>query len=202
VIKAIIFDIGKTVIPFDFQRAYTAIEQLCAYRAADIPKRLGTTDLVRRFEQGLVEPHEFVQGLCELLNAKIEYEDFCRIWSSIFLPETLVPESMIEGLRRRYKLMLLSNTNAIHYPMIRDAYPILGLFDDHVLSFQVKHLKPAPEIFHVAAERAGCGSQQCLFIDDMAANVEAARQTGMDAVQFVSREQLEKDFQARGIRWN
>jgi putative hydrolase of the HAD superfamily len=202
VIKAIIFDLGKTLVPFDFQRAYASIEKLCAYRASEIPQRLATSDLVLRFEQGLTEPRDFVRQLCHILQAQIDYEEFCRIWSSIFLPGTLVPESMIDGLRRRYKVLLLSNTNAIHFPMVRDAYPIVSHFDGYILSYEVKYVKPSPEIFQIAAERAGCAPEECLFIDDIAAYVDAAKRTGMDAVQFVSREQLEKEFQARGIRWN
>jgi putative hydrolase of the HAD superfamily len=202
VIKAIIFDLGKTVIPFDFQRAYAAIEGVCAYKAADIPQRIGTTDLVMRFEQGLVEPHEFVRQLSGILDADIGYEDFCRIWSSIFLPETLIPESMIEALRKRYRVLLLSNTNAIHFPMVRDAYPILRHFDDFILSYEVKAMKPSPAIYRAAVEKAGCLAEECFFTDDIAAYVEAAKQQGLDGVQFVSREQLENELKARGVRWD
>jgi putative hydrolase of the HAD superfamily len=201
VIKAIIFDLGKTVIPFDFQRAYMAIQEFCAYRAADIPKRLSTSDLVLRFEQGLVEPHDFVRQLSELLEARIGYDQFCRIWSSIFLPETLVPDSLIEALRERYRVLLLSNTNAIHFPMVRDAYPILRHFDDYVLSYEVRALKPSPLIYRAAIERAGCRPEECFFTDDIAAYVEAACEQGMHAAQFVSREQLEDDLRACGVEW-
>lgn len=201
-IKAVIFDLGKTVIPFDFQRAYAAIERVCAYKAADIPQRIGATDLVMRFEQGLVEPHDFVQQLSEILQADIGYDEFCRIWSSIFLPDTLIPESMIEALRKRYRVLLLSNTNAIHFPMVRDAYPILRHFDDYILSYEVKAMKPSPEIYQAAVEKAGCRPEECFFTDDIAAYVDAAKQQGLDGVQFVSREQLETELKARGVRWD
>src|SRR5437660_5724252 len=42
--KAIIFDLGKVLVHFDFKRGYQALEGLCAYPAAEIPKRIGTTD--------------------------------------------------------------------------------------------------------------------------------------------------------------
>src|SRR5262249_8803044 len=133
-IKTVIFDLGKTIVPFDFKRGYRAMEALCAYPAADIPKRIGTCDLVPRFEQGLVPARDFVTQLCELLEMQADYNQFCEIWSSIFLPETLIPESMLEGLRKKYRLILLSNTNAIHFEMIRQNYPLLQHFHDFVLS--------------------------------------------------------------------
>ena len=201
-IKAIIFDLGKTIIPFDFQRAYTAIERFCSYQAAEIPKRIATTDLVLRFEEGLVEPRDFVQQLSATLEAKIDYDEFCRIWSSIFLPDPLIPEEMIEGLRKRYRTLVLSNTNAIHFPMIRESYPILDHFDDYVLSYEVKAMKPAARIYQAAVEKAGCRAEECFFTDDIPANVDAAKEQGMDGAPFTSHEQLAHDLRARGVQWD
>src|SRR5512139_3064013 len=103
-IKTVIFDLGKTLIPFDFGRGYRALEQICGLPAAEIPKRLGAGDLVNRFEEGLVEPHDFVGQLSSILNMSVDYGRFCEIWSSIFLPDPLVPESLLEALKRRYRL--------------------------------------------------------------------------------------------------
>jgi putative hydrolase of the HAD superfamily len=71
-----------------------------------------------------------------------------------------------------------------------------------VLSYQVGALKPGPEIFQVAIQRAGCRPEECFYTDDTAAHVEAARALGIDAAQFVDRRQLERELTARGIRWD
>src|SRR5438477_12973280 len=97
-IRALIFDLGKVIIPFDFSRGYRAMEGLCGVAAAEIPKRIGATDLVIRFETGLVSPEDFVAQLSELLGMKVDYDQFCTIWSSIFLPDTLIPDDMLESL--------------------------------------------------------------------------------------------------------
>jgi HAD superfamily hydrolase (TIGR01509 family) len=55
-------------------------------------------------------------------------------------------------------------------------------------------VKPSAEIFQKAVEIAGHRPEECLFIDDLAANVEGARQCGIEALQFVSAEQLERDL--------
>jgi len=200
-IKTVIFDLGKTLIPFDFGRGYRALEQLCGFPAAEIPKRIGAGDLVNRFEEGLVEPHDFVAQLSGMLNISVDYGRFCEIWSSIFLPDPLVPESLLESLQRRYRLLLLSNTNAIHFPMLMENYPMLRRFDDFVLSYQVKALKPAPAIYREAIRLAGCAPEECFYTDDIAAYVEAAQREGMQAAQFHSLEQLQGEMAARGIEW-
>ena len=144
---------------------------------------------------------DFFAQLSRTLELRLDYDGFCRIWNHIFT-HALLPESLLQGLASRYRLLLLSNTNAIHFAMIRQAYPMLRHFREMVLSFEVRALKPQPEIFRVALERAGCRPEECFYTDDTAAHVDAARALGIDAVRFVDREQLERDLTARGIRWD
>ena len=117
--KAIFFDLGKALIHFDFQRGYQALEGLCPYTAENSAAPRGT-GLVERFETGLVEPRDFVEQISALLDLEWTTTSFCDIWSSIFT-ETLVPESMLDGAGRRYRLVLLSNTNAIHFESLRQS---------------------------------------------------------------------------------
>jgi glucose-1-phosphatase len=201
VIKTVIFDLGKVLIPFDFSRGYRAMEKYCDYPAAEIPKRIGSTDLVHRFETGLVEPRDFVEELSRVLDLRVTYQQFCEIWGSIFLPDLLVPESLVAAIGERYRLLVLSNTNAIHFAMVRRNYPVLRHFDDLVLSYEVKAMKPAPAIYQEAIARARCRPEECFYTDDIPAYVEGARRQGIDAVQFESCAQLERELAAREIRW-
>jgi FMN phosphatase YigB (HAD superfamily) len=200
-IKTVIFDLGKVIVPFDFPRGYRAMAEFTSCSAEDIPKRLATTDLVIRFECGQVTPEDFVQQLCGILECELAYERFCDIWSSIFLPETLIPESLLAGLKQRYRLLLLSNTNAIHFEMIRRTYPLLRHFDEYVLSYEVGALKPSPLMYQAALERANCAPGECFFTDDIPAYVAAAREAGIDAVQFQSAEQIQVELAKRGVEW-
>jgi glucose-1-phosphatase len=196
--KAVIFDLGRVLVNFDFQRGYRALEGLCPYPAAEIPVRIHSTGLVRRFETGLIGPRDFYAQFSEQLGLTIDYSRFCEIWSSIFT-EALLPESLLESLAARYRLVLLSNTNPIHFEMIRATYPHLRHFHRLVLSHEVKAMKPQPEIYRAAIDAAQCRPEECFFTDDILEYVEGARQMGIDAVQFESREQIERELSARGI---
>ncbi len=199
--KAVIFDLGRVLVHFDFKRGYRALEGLCPYAAAEIPARIAPSGLVERFETGLVEPREFVDQLCSMLSLGLDYERFCEIWSCIFT-EALIPESLLEGLASRYRLLLLSNTNAIHFEMLRANYwYLLRHFHDLVLSYQVRAMKPQPAIYQAAIERAGCRPEECFFTDDIAEYVDGARHAGIDAVQFQSARQIEEELDRRGIVW-
>ena len=198
-IKAILFDLGGVIVPFDFKRIYPIMAPLLSYPVAEVTSRIRTTDLVQRFESGLVPPERFVQELCALLEMNIAYDAFCEMWGSVFTAGSLIPESLLAGLRGRYRLVLLSNTNPIHFNMIRANYRMLRHFHDFVLSYEVGALKPSSKIYAEAAQRAGCTPDECFFIDDMLVNVEGARHCGMDAVQFQNAEQLEEALRARAL---
>ena len=200
-IKTILFDLGNVIIPFDFKLGYARLASLGGCPSSEISKRLRSTDLVTRFESGQVSSRDFVDELSRLLELKASYEEFCEIWSSIFLPPTLVPESMIEGLRRHHRMLLLSNTNAIHFSMVEANYPLLRHFDHYVLSYRVGALKPSPRIYEEALAHAECRPEECFFTDDIEQYAEAARRAGIDAVQFQSVPQLEQELRARGIEW-
>jgi FMN phosphatase YigB (HAD superfamily) len=198
--RAIIFDLGKVLVHFDFRRGYRALEGICPYTAAEIPKRLAPTGLVEQLETGMIEPQDFVSRLSEILGLKLSYEEFCQIWGCIF-QHTLVPESLVEALGKRYRLLLLSNTNAIHFETIRRNYPILRHFHELILSHEVKAMKPDPRIYQAALEKARCRPEECFYTDDIPEYVEGARRAGIDAVQFESADKLEEELKQRGIEW-
>ena len=199
-IKAVIFDLGRVIVPFDFRRGYSRISALTGIPAEQIPARLKPTGLVDRLESGKIEPRDFVREVSALLNLQCTYEEFCEIWSAIFLPATLVSEELLRAIAARYRLILLSNTNAIHVEMIRANYPHLQHFHALVLSHEVGAMKPSPLIYQRAVEAAGCLPEECFFTDDIAEYVEGARKYGIDAVQFESAEQIETELRKR-IDW-
>ena len=200
-IKAILLDLGNVIVPIDFARCHAAFSEVSSLPPAEIPARLRPTGLGERFETGRMSPEEFADEVCVALGMRATYPQFWDIWSTIFLPEPLISESLLEGLRRRQRLVLLSNTNAVHFQMARDRYPLLRHFDDYVLSYQVGATKPSPAIYRAAVARAGCRPAECFFTDDVGKFVEAAQDEGIDAVQFQSQQQLEGELSSRGIIW-
>jgi putative hydrolase of the HAD superfamily len=200
-IRSLIFDLGKTIIPFDFRRGYERLAPFCAYTPDQIPERLRGFDLVHRFESGQLGSRDFVQEMREILHFECDFEQFRDIWTCVFLPETLIPDSMLAALGERYRLVLLSNTNELHFEMVEETYPILRHFHEKVLSYKVGAMKPSPEIYHAAIAAAQCRPEECFFTDDIPAYIESARQHGIDAVQFQSCGQIQQELRNRGVEW-
>ena len=197
-IRTVIFDLGRVLVPFDFHRGYRLMSERCGLAPEEVRERIKNLNIVHDFESGLIDPVDFVARVTGDLGIKMSFDDFAEIWSYIFLPETLIPESLIEELKHRHRVVLLSNTNDIHYQMIERTYPILRLFDDKVLSYRVKAMKPDPKIYAAAIEAARCRPEECFFTDDVPEYVQAARRMGIDAVVFENADQIRRELTLRG----
>ncbi|HEU0119428.1 MAG TPA: HAD-IA family hydrolase [Bryobacteraceae bacterium] len=198
-LKTIIFDMGNVIIPFDFRKGYAALEARSGMPVGEITERIRASGLVPELESGRMEPRPFVEAMNQTLDARLSYAEFCEIWSSIFLPHTLIPEDIVTRLRENHRVMVLSNTNAIHFEMLWEAYPILRHFDRLILSHEVKALKPEPAIYAAALAEAHAEPAECFFTDDVAAYVDGARLAGMQAEQFQGYEKLLDDLRGRGV---
>jgi len=83
-------------------------------------------------------------------------------------------------------LYAITNFNGEVWPLTQSMYPELSCFKDVIVSSVAKVIKPDPEIFALALRQFGVAAADCLFIDDVAANVDGARAAGLAAVQFTS----------------
>ena len=77
-----------------------------------------------------------------------------------------------------------------------DALDFLNETDGAILSYQVKLIKPDPEIYRLLCSKYGLSASECVFIDDTAKNVEAARAEGMEGIVFRSLEQVKGELAA------
>ena len=198
--KALIFDLGNVIVGFDFSRTYRTMSEVCPFRPEEMPDRLRPTGLVSNYESGKVSSPEFFAQMVKTLELKgFTYEQFRDVWFSIFDPEPLCPDSFFEQLSKQYRLVLLSNTNELHFEMIRERYPLLRHFHGLVLSYEVGAMKPEPIIYEEAIRLAGYKAEECFYTDDVQAYVDGGKQAGLDAVQFQSYEQIRGELRARGV---
>jgi FMN phosphatase YigB (HAD superfamily) len=201
VTRAMLFDLGNVLVAFDFRRGYEAIRPYCRVPPEEIQPRITQSGLVPPYERGKISSQEFFERLAAALQMQVSYEEFCRLWSTIFLPDVLVPEAMLQGLRQRYRMVLISNTNDIHYRDIASRYAIVKHFDAHVLSYEVGAAKPEDHIYREAIRQAGCAPEECLYIDDIPEFIAAGRRHGLAAVQFQNAVELKAEFRRRGVVW-
>jgi epoxide hydrolase-like predicted phosphatase len=89
---------------------------------------------------------------------------------------------VIRKLRPKYKVGMLSNAWDNLRNTLHSRWNIDGLFDELVISAEVKMMKPDPRIFHMAVDRLGVQPIETIFIDDIEENVLAARKEGLSII--------------------
>jgi putative hydrolase of the HAD superfamily len=200
--KAVLLDLGNVIVGLDMDRVYRAAAACSPFSVAEIPGRIREAALYEPYERGEMTSEEFHRRFCEALQLRgVDFAEFSRMWGDMFQPAPLLSTELLDGLSTRYRLVLVSNTNELHFRWIRRHYPLLDHFHEYVLSYQVGAMKPSAGIYEEAIRRAGCEPGQCLFADDVVENVEGARRLGIDALVFCGEEQLKTELARRGLVW-
>ena len=100
---------------------------------------------------------------------------------------------------RGRRLYALSNWPAESFPLARRRFAFLDRFDGILVSGEVGVIKPDPRIFQTLVERFGLAAAEAIFIDDVEANVAAARRLGFHGVRFTGAEALRAELAALGL---
>lgn len=199
-IKTFIFDLGKVIVPFELDNQYKIIESVCDFSRVDIEKTVRESIEIIYLEEGKIRPEKLFQSFKKLLGLRMNFEEFVQAWNSIFSSfEPLISEDLIKKLAANHRMIILSDTNELHFEFIKQNFPILRHFDDFVLSYEVGFVKPAPEIFRAAIEKAKCAPEECFYTDDRIINIEGAKKLGINAVQFISAPELEAELERRNL---
>src|SRR5262249_53096884 len=117
---------------------------------------------------------------------------FVRVRESLTPVPPMV--EVLERVRRRSGLSLyvLSNMAEPIFRHLEAGYDFFRHFDGVVISGAIRLVKPEPAIFEHLSQRFAIAPAQSVFIDDMPANVAAARELGFAAIQFEDAAQCER----------
>ncbi|MFC1570408.1 HAD family hydrolase [Candidatus Omnitrophota bacterium] len=200
-IKAILFDLGNVIIRFDAAIFEKGLEPFGRIEDGKIVDYLMESYYVNRYMEGRLTASQFYTKTRKRFGLKIKFNEFFRIWNSIFFPYPEM-EEIVKRLKERHpeiKLVLISNTNLEHYEFLKKDYEVLSLMDECVVSHEVGRIKPHPAIFNEALKAAGTLPKDTFYTDDREDLIEAARVMGIKAFQFVGHEELRKQLAKFGV---
>ncbi|MCE3266276.1 MAG: HAD-superfamily hydrolase, subfamily variant 3 [Solirubrobacterales bacterium] len=145
-------------------------------------------------EKGRIREPDFLAKLGAELEAALGHRPEMHQFAEIYF-QALHPNEEMIGLMRELKeaglrMAMLTNNVREWEPRWRSMLPVDELFELVVDSAFVGMRKPEPEIYELTLERLGGPSpQECLFVDDVEPNVDAARALGLHTVHFASNDQ-------------
>lgn len=148
-------------------------------------------------EKGLITQAEFNRRVDRQLGEGRSLDDMLEVWFSHLERDEGMIGHLLDLRRGGLRMALLTNNVREWEPRWRPMLPEIDeLFEVVVDSAFVGMRKPEPEIYELTVERLGGGltAADCVFVDDMAVNCEAARELGMAAVVFESFEQARAEI--------
>jgi putative hydrolase of the HAD superfamily len=196
----IYFDLGNVLLHFDHNRAARQMAEVAGSTPERVWEVVFAGDLELRYERGDISTAEFHDFFCRQTGTTPSLSALATAASDIFEANPLVISLLGQLKHNSHRLGLLSNTNDAHWTFVKDAFPeLLPSLEVIALSFELKSLKPEPEIYAQAARLARVDPARILFIDDRLENVGGAIEAGFEAIQFQSHQQLVADLVAHNL---
>lgn len=195
----VILDFGNVVGLFDHGRTLARLAPFTDMAADEIFLDIYQGALEEEFETGRIGEGEFLRVFRERCRITCDSAFLAAAIADIFEPNPEVC-GLIPQLMKRYRLLLGSNTNIIHSRHFRQQFAdILNHFDALVLSHEIGDRKPRPGFYNECLRRAQCPPDECLFIDDIAANVAGAKACGMQGLVYDQSDRLATRLQALNV---
>jgi len=195
-IKNIIFDLGNVLIFFDhgyFYDGLTNIEK--GLNANKVKKFIYEKKLDIKFNTGRISGKEFFRAIKKKFDIKTSYTDFTYLYSDVFWenkPMIKLLENLID--EKKYKIFLLSNTDASHFNFILKNFPSINLIKNKVLSYKATCMKPDKKIYKGMIERFKINPEESVFIDDVKSHLLSAAKMKFHTIHYTNHRSFLKKY--------
>lgn len=183
-IKNIVFDLGNVIIRWNPEyiiSQYTKdpiVQEELLHKIFASPYWLA-------FDDGSLTREEVIRNIQKTTSFQYRsiIADIVYYWYQHCPPiEGILP--LVKELKKQGNhIYLLSNTN-IHFDEYKNTLPVMEYFDGFYISAKTKLTKPHPEIYLDFLDSFNLKAEECIFIDDVKANIKGAKKIGMCGFQF------------------
>jgi len=190
-IRNIIFDLGGVFIEIDYAKTQQAFTSLQVQNFHQFYTQSHASSLFEDLETGKIEAADFYNTFRHHTNTTLADEQIEESWNALlgsFYEDRL---QWLEKIKDKYKIFLLSNTNAIHHKAFMRIYQQQTgrqNFDDYFIkayySHQIGLRKPYMEAYLYVLDEQGLKAEETLFIDDTLPNIEGAKKAGLQTIHL------------------
>ncbi len=199
--KTIIFDFGGVVIDIDPQLTIDEFEKLGMPDSDTFLKPGFINNVIRKFERGILTPEAFRDKVRAEAGINFTDQQIDDAWNALLFDIPAERIEVIEEVKINYKILLLSNSNEIHYDLyVRDLQLRFGyrefdeLFDKAYFSFDLHLSKPDVEIYEFVMYQHKLNPAETLFIDDSIGNIKTAKSLGWKTFHLESPNRIRDIF--------
>jgi len=184
-ITTLIFDLGGVLINLDLPQCIQNFKDLGLQHFEQHLSLFGQKGFFLQFEKGQISIPEFREEVRKLCTNPLTDAQIDAAWCSFLCDIPNQKLEMLLELKKKFRLLLLSNTNQLHIEVstagefARIGKKITDVFDKCYYSYEMGMAKPDAEIFETLLSDAGVSAYECLFLDDGPKNIEQASKMGI-----------------------
>ena len=192
-IENIIFDLGGVILKIDLDMVKTGFISL-GFKDLESDFELFKQNLIfEKFEKGQIEAQVFRNEIRKACPKPFSDKQFDEVWNSMLHDFPKRNIKLLQQLKTKYNIFLLSNTNAIHYKYytnkLNEQFGLESLdllFNKAYYSHISGLRKPDIHFFNLLLEENKLIAEQTLFIDDLAENISAAQNMGIKTIHLTN----------------
>ncbi len=205
-IKNIIFDLGGVLLNINPLLSLLELEKISGIGRDELILRFLNEKIFEKFDTGSLNPAQFREKLCHILNCSVSDAEIDRCWNKLLLDFPPDRVEMLQQIRNNYRIFLLSNTNSIHFDHYTQEFfenygiRMTELFDELFLSYEIGIHKPDAGIYTHVLQHAGIEASESVFFDDSLSNIEAAKLLGIRGIQVTDDRDVTSFFENGMLR--
>lgn len=193
-IKNIIFDLGGVILDLSVDHTLQSFSDLSGLKKSEVEKIFHSTPEFLLYEKGEITDAQFRDAVRKVYNIEASDSALDKSWNAMLRGMPVDKLALLDKLKTKYNVLLLSNTNNIHLSYINNIMmpEVSGnrVLDDYFHRAYYSHLmfmrKPDAEIFERVLNDNSLTPSQTLFLDDNASNVAGAASVGIQTVHVTS----------------
>ena len=197
--KAVVFDLGKVLVDFDYSIAGRRIAARGKMSAAEVQRFIGHSPVLLRFETGQMSQEQFFAEVQSATGFDGALDEFTAFFADIFSPIQPMLKLHAALRQRGVPTYLFSNTNELAVGHIRKSFPFFSQFNGCVCSYEHGAMKPDAKLYEVVERTSRLGGSELLYFDDRPENVAAGAARGWQAVLHESSEKSGSAVVASGL---
>jgi glucose-1-phosphatase len=198
--KNLLFDLGGVLLNIDYNLTSKAFRKLGWEDFDEFYSQKNQQELFDQLETGAISPKEFIQSI-QKTNPNLSDLDIIEAWNAMLLDLPLERIELLKRLKENHLLLLLSNTNAIHFEAFNSIIKtqhrgicLEDLFHTTYYSHQLGKRKPHVETFQHILDIHEINASETLFIDDSIQHIEGAKKAGLQTYHLQKGEDITQLF--------